>query len=95
MHDDRRVRLTRVQHVHHLLPHDELEGPREVSPVRGTVHRLQGGEVLALDGSEGDRERRKHTGTGTMEEMNHYFVWQTMSNIRPIYHINTLIVESS
>lgn len=32
--------LTRMQHMHHLLPQDELEGSSELSEIRRTVHSL-------------------------------------------------------
>lgn len=48
--------LTGVEHVHHLLPHDELEGPREVCEVARTIHRLKRRERLAVDDPEGGKE---------------------------------------
>lgn len=45
-----------MEHVHHLLPHDELKRPREVSEVTRTVHRLERGKSLAVDDPAGAKE---------------------------------------
>lgn len=48
-----------MQHVHHLLPHDELEGPGEVCELSRTINGVEGFERLAMDDSVGEKHKCK------------------------------------